>query len=411
MKTSETQTDEISDFKVMKMGLNEVGSGERVHIGFFGMRNAGKSSLVNAFTGQKLSVVSDVKGTTTDPVKKAMELLPLGPVLIIDTPGIDDEGALGEMRVQKAKEILSKTDVAILVCDAEKGITDSDESLIEIFKEKKLPFVIAFNKSDLLTSAKESEGNRVYVSALTGENIELLKNTVASLCKEATEKRYIVSDLISEGDVVVLVTPIDEAAPKGRLILPQQQTIRDILDKGAIAVTTQVFTLSKTRSSLKEKPRMVITDSQAFGKVSALVPLDIPLTSFSILFARYKGELQSLIEGAAALDKLSDGDRVLISEGCTHHRQCGDIGTVKMPAWIKKHTGKNITFDFTSGGEFPEDLSSYALVVHCGGCMLGEREMKSRQEKAMTEAVPMVNYGMAIAHMNGILKRSLEIFE
>ena len=269
------------------MGLNEVGSGERVHIGFFGMRNAGKSSLVNAFTGQKLSVVSDVKGTTTDPVKKAMELLPLGPVLIIDTPGIDDEGALGEMRVQKAKEILSKTDVAILVCDAEKGVTDSDESLIEIFKEKKLPFVIAFNKSDLLTSGKESEGNRVYVSALTGENIELLKNTVASLCKEATEKRYIVSDLISEGDVVVLVTPIDEAAPKGRLILPQQQTIRDILDKGAIAVTTQVFTLSKTLSSLKEKPRMVITDSQAFGKVSALVPLDIPLTSFSILFASF----------------------------------------------------------------------------------------------------------------------------
>ena len=392
------------------MGLNEVGSGERVHIGFFGMRNAGKSSLVNAFTGQKLSVVSDVKGTTTDPVKKAMELLPLGPVLIIDTPGIDDEGALGEMRVQKAKEILSKTDVAILVCDAEKGVTDSDESLIEIFKEKKLPFVIAFNKSDLLTSAKESEGNRVYVSALTGENIELLKNTVASLCKESTEKRYIVSDLISEGDVVVLVTPIDEAAPKGRLILPQQQTIRDILDKGAIAVTTQVFSLSKTLSSLKEKPRMVITDSQAFGKVSAIVPLDIPLTSFSILFARYKGELQSLIEGAAALDKLSDGDRVLISEGCTHHRQCGDIGTVKMPAWIKKHTGKNITFDFTSGGEFPEDLSSYALVVHCGGCMLGEREMKSRQEKAMKKAVPMVNYGMAIAHMNGILKRSLQVF-
>ena len=410
MKTSETQTDEISDFKVMKMGLNEVGSGERVHIGFFGIRNAGKSSLVNAFTGQKLSVVSDVKGTTTDPVKKAMELLPLGPVLIIDTPGIDDEGALGEMRVQKAKEILSKTDVAILVCDAEKGVTDSDESLIEIFKEKKLPFVIAFNKSDLLTPGKESEGNRVYVSALTGENIELLKNTVASLCKEATEKRYIVSDLISEGDVVVLVTPIDEAAPKGRLILPQQQTIRDILDKGAIAVTTQVSSLSKTLSSLKEKPRMVITDSQAFGKVSALVPLDIPLTSFSILFARYKGELQSLIEGAAALDKLSDGDRVLISEGCTHHRQCGDIGTVKMPAWIKKHTGKNITFDFTSGGEFPEDLSSYALVVHCGGCMLGEREMKSRQEKAMKKAVPMVNYGMAIAHMNGILKRSLQVF-
>lgn len=393
------------------MGLNEVSSGERIHIAFFGKRNAGKSSLVNAFTGQKLSVVSDVKGTTTDPVRKAMELLPLGPVLIIDTPGIDDEGALGEMRVQKTKEILSKTDVAILVCDAEKGITDSDESLLEIFRAKKLPFLIAYNKSDLLASKKESEGNSIYVSALTGENIELLKNTVASLCKESTEKRYIVSDLISEGDVVVLVTPIDESAPKGRLILPQQQTIRDILDKGAIAVTTQVFTLSRTLDSLKEKPRMVITDSQAFGKVSQLVPDDIPLTSFSILFARYKGELQSLIEGAAALDKLSDGDRVLISEGCTHHRQCGDIGTVKMPLWIKKHTGKNITFDFTSGGEFPEDLSSYALVIHCGGCMLNEREMKSRQEKAKTEAVPMVNYGMAIAHMNGILKRSLQIFE
>lgn len=393
------------------MGLNEVSSGERLHIGFFGMRNAGKSSLVNAFTGQKLSVVSDVKGTTTDPVKKAMELLPLGPVLIIDTPGIDDEGTLGEMRVEKAREILSKTDIAILVCDAQKGVTEADNSLIEIFNEKKIPYVIAFNKSDLLEKEEESKDNTVYVSALTGKNIDLLKNTVASLCKVKGGDKYIVSNLISEGDVVVLVTPIDESAPKGRLILPQQQTIRDILDKGAIAVTTQVFSLEKTLQSLKEKPRMVITDSQAFGKVSQLVPEDIPLTSFSILFARYKGELQSLIEGAKALETLSDGDKVLISEGCTHHRQCGDIGTVKMPLWIKNFSGKEITFDFTSGGEFPQDLSEYKLVVHCGGCMLNEREMKSRQEKAQKDKIPMVNYGMAIAHMNGILKRSLEVFD
>ena len=393
------------------MGLNEVSSGERIHIGCFGMRNAGKSSLVNAFTSQKLSVVSDVKGTTTDPVKKAMELLPLGPVLIIDTPGIDDEGDLGEMRVEKAREILSKTDIAILVCDAVKGVSEADKGLVEIFSEKKIPYVIAFNKSDLLEKEKESKDNTVYVSALTGENIDLLKNTVASLCKVKTQEKYIVSDMISAGDVVVLVTPIDESAPKGRLILPQQQTIRDILDKGAIAVTTQVFSLEKTLQSLKEKPRMVITDSQAFGKVSQIVPEDIPLTSFSILFARYKGELESLIEGAKALETLSDGDKVLISEGCTHHRQCGDIGTVKMPLWIKKFSGKEVTFDFTSGGEFPNDLSQYKLVVHCGGCMLNEREMKSRQEKAAAESVPMVNYGMAIAHMNGILKRSLEVFE
>lgn len=410
LRISKTQTEEISDFKVMKMGLNEVSSGERIHIGFFGMRNAGKSSLVNAFTGQRLSVVSDVKGTTTDPVRKAMELLPLGPVVIIDTPGIDDEGALGEMRVQKAKEILSKTDIAILVCDAVRGVSDADEELIRIFSEKRIPYVIAYNKSDLLAETKESKGNTVYVSAVTGENIELLKNTVASLTKTKEEKKHIVSDLIKEGDVVVLVTPIDESAPKGRLILPQQQTIRDILDKGGIVLTVQTNQLESALNSLKEKPRIVITDSQAFGKVSDIVPEDIPLTSFSILFARYKGELKSLVDGADALEKLSDGDKVLISEGCTHHRQCNDIGTVKMPGWIKKYTGKDITFEFTSGGEFPEDLSAYALVVHCGGCMLNEREMKSRQEKAISEAVPMVNYGMAIAKMNGILKRSLQVF-
>lgn len=393
------------------MGLNEVSSGERIHIGFFGMRNAGKSSLVNAFTGQRLSVVSDVKGTTTDPVKKAMELLPLGPVLIIDTPGIDDEGALGEMRVEKAREILSKTDIAILVCDAQKGVSEADRGLIEIFNEKKIPYVIAFNKCDLLEKGKENKDNTVYVSAVTGENIELLKNTVASLCKEKSQQKFIVSDLLSEGDIVVLVTPIDEAAPKGRLILPQQQTIRDILDKGAVAITTQVFSLEKTLSSLKEKPRMVITDSQAFGKVAEIVPEDIPLTSFSILFARYKGELNSLIDGAKALETLSEGDRVLISEGCTHHRQCNDIGTVKMPGWIEKYSGCKLQFDFTSGGEFPRDLSPYKLVVHCGGCMLNEREMKSRQEKAAGENVPMVNYGMAIAGMNGILERSLSVFK
>lgn len=391
------------------MGLYEVSSGERTHIGFFGMRNAGKSSLVNAFTGQQLSVVSDVKGTTTDPVKKAMELLPMGPVLIIDTPGIDDEGALGEMRVQKAKEILSKTDIAILVCDCRKGVTETDEKLVSAFKEKNIPYVLCFNKSDL--PHKEENENAIYVSAVTGENIDLLKNTVARLAEKNKTKKYIVSDLLSEGDVVVLVTPIDEAAPKGRLILPQQQTIRDILDKGAIAVTVQDNQLKTALESLGAKPKMVITDSQAFGKVSKIVPEDIPLTSFSILFARYKGELEALVDGAKKLDSLKDGDKVLISEGCTHHRQCNDIGTVKMPGWIKKHSGKEIEFTFTSGGEFPENLSEYALVVHCGGCMLNEREMKNRQERANSQKIPMVNYGMAIAHMNGILKRSLQVFE
>lgn len=391
------------------MGLYEVSSGERTHIGFFGMRNAGKSSLVNAFTGQQLSVVSDVKGTTTDPVKKAMELLPMGPVLIIDTPGIDDEGALGEMRVQKAKEILSKTDIAILVCDCRKGVTETDEKLVSAFKEKNIPYVLCFNKSDL--PHKEENENAIYVSSVTGENIDLLKNTVARLAEKNKTKKYIVSDLLSEGDVVVLVTPIDEAAPKGRLILPQQQTIRDILDKGATAVTVQDTQLKTALESLGVKPKMVITDSQAFGKVSKIVPENIPLTSFSILFARYKGELEALVDGAKKLDSLKDGDKVLISEGCTHHRQCNDIGTVKMPGWIKNHSGKDIEFAFTSGGEFPENLSEYALVVHCGGCMLNEREMKNRQERANSQKIPMVNYGMAIAHMNGILKRSLQVFE
>ena len=393
------------------MSLNSTPSSERVNIGFFGLRNAGKSSLVNAVTGQSLSVVSDVKGTTTDPVKKAMELLPIGPVVIIDTPGFDDEGSLGELRVKKTREILAKTDIAVLVTESGSDFTEAEKELISFFREKKLPYIIARSKSDIKEYKAEAKDNEISVSAHTGENIYELRELIARLTKSAEKNKPLVSDLIGEGDKVVLVIPIDKAAPKGRLILPQQMTIRDILDSGAIAITCRDTELPETLACLKDKPRLVITDSQAFGKVSKLVPDDIPLTSFSILMARYKGELSELINGASVLSTLRDGDKVLISEGCTHHRQCNDIGTVKMPAWIKKHTGKNITFDFTSGGEFPEDLSSYALVVHCGGCMLGEREMKSRQEKATTEGVSMVNYGMAIAHMNGILKRSLEIFE
>ncbi len=393
------------------MGLNNTVSAERVHIGFFGKRNVGKSSLVNAFTGQELSVVSDVKGTTTDPVKKSMELLPLGPVVITDTPGIDDEGGLGELRVKKTREILSKIHIAVLVVHSVEGLSEEDEKLIATFKEKNIPYVTAFNKSDLLSEEKQSTDREIYVSALKKQNIDLLKNAVANLVKGAESKKVIVSDLLKKGDVVVLVIPIDESAPKGRLILPQQQTIRDILEKGCMALTVRDTELENALSCLKNKPRMVITDSQAFSKVSKIVPPEVPLTSFSILFARYKGELQGLINGADALDKLKDGDKVLISEGCTHHRQCNDIGTVKMPSWIKNYTGKNISFSFTSGGEFPEELSDYALVVHCGGCMLNEREMKSRQETAFKNSVPMVNYGMAIAKMNGILKRSLEIFE
>ena len=392
------------------MGLNDVVSAERLHIGFFGMRNAGKSSLVNAVTGQNLSVVSDVKGTTTDPVRKAMELLPLGPVVIIDTPGLDDSGTLGEMRVKKAKEVLAKTDIAILVTDSTTELTEEEKELCALFEEKKLPYIVAYNKCDLTRERKKLRDNEIYVSAVTGENIYGLKELMGALQKGAVNSKRIVADLLEPGDLVVLVIPIDESAPKGRLILPQQQTMRDILDAGCTFAACQDTDLSGLLSSLSVKPKLVITDSQAFERVSKDTPKDIPLTSFSILFARYKGDLEKLVEGAAALSDLKDGDRVLISEGCTHHRQCGDIGTVKLPGWIKKITGAKPEFSFTSGGEFPDDLSPFSLVVHCGGCMLNEKEMKHRIEKASASGVPIVNYGVAISHMNGILKRSLEIF-
>lgn len=393
------------------MSLNETVSAERVHIGFFGMRNAGKSSLVNAVTGQSLSVVSNVKGTTTDPVKKAMELLPLGPVVIIDTPGFDDEGYLGEKRVEKTNEILAKTDVAILVVDSLKGLSKSDEELIEAFKKRGIPYIIAFNKCELLDEKKILTDNEIYVSAVENENIFELKEKIGSLSKTTEKKKYVVSDLVEKGDIVVLVIPIDEAAPKGRLILPQQMTIRDLLDGNCTVIACQDTELSDTLSSLARKPKLVITDSQIFGKVSKIVPDDILLTSFSILMARYKGELDVLINGAEKLSQIKDGDRILISEGCTHHRQCNDIGTVKIPNMIRKFTKAEPEFSFTSGGEFPQDLTAYSLVVHCGGCTLNEKEMKHRVNLAKEQGVPMVNYGVAIAKMNGILDKSLEIFK
>ncbi len=392
------------------MGLNDTVSAERVHIGFFGMRNAGKSSVVNAVTGQELSVVSDVKGTTTDPVKKAMELLPVGPVVIIDTPGFDDEGVLGEKRVEKTREILAKTDIAVLVVDSVSRKSSADEELIEEFKNRELPYITVYNKKDLLELTPKAADNEIYVSALSGENIFELKEKIAALAKTKGEKKYIVSDMLEEGDIAVLVTPIDESAPKGRLILPQQMTLRDILDAHCTAIVCQVEELRGLLSSLNKKPKLVITDSQAFGKVSKAVPEDIPLTSFSILLARYKGELEALVEGAAKLKNLKDGDRVVISEGCTHHRQCNDIGTVKMPGWIKEFSGCEPEFVFTSGGEFPKSLDGISLVVHCGGCMLNEKEMKNRIKLCREAGVPIVNYGVAIAQMHGILKRSLEIF-
>ena len=392
------------------MSLNNTPSGERLHIGFFGMRNAGKSSVVNAVTNQELSVVSDVLGTTTDPVKKAMELLPLGPVVIIDTPGLDDEGTLGEMRVQKAKEVLAKTDVAILVVDATKGKSELDEELLSIFKERKLPHIVVYNKIDLISEKSEIKENEIYVSATAKENIDELKELIAKVAKLSKTQKPLVSDLLSEGDLVVLVIPIDEAAPKGRLILPQQMVIRDILDHHCMCVCTQVEELKSTLDSLSKKPKLVITDSQAFGKVAQLTPSDILMTSFSILMARYKGDLRTLINGASQLSKIKDGDKILIAEGCTHHRQCNDIGTVKMPKWIEDFTNAKPDYTFTSGGTFPDDLSEFKLIVHCGGCMLNEKEMKSRMQKANEKSVPIVNYGVAIAHMHGILKRSLAPF-
>ena len=390
------------------MSLNATPSGERVHIGFFGRRNAGKSSVVNAFTGQELSVVSEVKGTTTDPVLKSMELLPLGPVVIMDTPGFDDEGALGELRVKKTKQVLNRADCAVLVVDATQGLTPVDRELLSLFREKDLPYLIAYNKSDLAAAPGELEEPGLLVSAKTGENIHELKERVARLVDREGPQPHLVADLLAPGDLVVLVVPIDSAAPKGRLILPQQQTIRDILEARAVSVVTGVEELPQTLQSLGKAPRLVITDSQAFGAVNKLVPRQPPLTSFSILMARYKGTLDQSAAGAAQLDRLQDGDKVLLSEGCTHHRQCEDIGTVKIPRWLKEYTGKDLVLEHSSGRDFPEDLSPYRLIIHCGGCMLGEREMAYRQKTAQDAGVPFTNYGMAIAQMHGILQRSLE---
>lgn len=391
------------------MGLNDTPSGERLHIGFFGVRNAGKSSLVNAVTNQELSVVSDIKGTTTDPVYKSMELLPLGPVMIIDTPGFDDFGQLGELRIKKTKEILNHTDIAVLVTDASAGLTGTDRELISLFAAREIPYIIVYNKSDIAPKS-DLKSNEISVSALDKTNINQLKELIGTLVKTESEKLKIVGDLIQPNDFVILVVPIDSAAPKGRLILPQQQTIRDILEAGAVPVVTRETELAETLRNTGKKPAMVITDSQAFGMVSKIVPEDIPLTSFSILMARYKGFLRDAVKGAAAIGNLRDGDKVLISEGCTHHRQCEDIGTVKLPKWLAEYTGAELQLEFTSGREFPEDLSGFSLVIHCGGCMLNEKEMKFRRKAAAAQNIPFTNYGTAIAFMKGTLKRSTAIF-
>lgn len=398
------------------MGLNSTPSANRVHIGFFGRRNAGKSSVVNAVTGQELAVVSDTKGTTTDPVYKSMELLPMGPVMIIDTPGFDDEGTLGELRVRKTKQVLNKTDVAVLVVDGTEGKKQCDEELISLFQKKEIPYVVVYNKLDLLSDKEEKNGlpeidaNEMYVSALNGTGIYELKEKIGKTVSTDDLKLQIVGDIIHPSDFVVLVVPIDKAAPKGRLILPQQQTIRDILEADATAVVVKEYELKETLEHLGKKPALVITDSQVFAKVSADVPEDIPLTSFSILMARYKGFLEAAVQGVAAIEKLQDGDTVLIAEGCTHHRQCDDIGSVKIPRWLRNYTGKKIEIETSSGTEFPEDLSKYALVIHCGGCMLNEREVKYRMKCALDQGVPFTNYGITIAYMQGILKRSIQIF-
>ncbi len=401
------------------MQMNQTPSSERVHIGFFGRRNAGKSSVLNAVTGQDLAVVSDVKGTTTDPVQKSMELLPLGPVVVIDTPGIDDEGTLGALRVKKSYQVLNKSDAAVLVVDASLGLCEEDFAFIEHIQKKQIPYAVAFNKSDLAPSAslakdlqylKEHQIDFVSVSTADLSGIDTLKEKIATLAKTEDTKLRIVADLIHPSDFVVLVVPIDKAAPKGRLILPQQQTIRDILEADATAIVVKEYELRDTLAHLGKKPRLVITDSQVFAKVSADTPADIMLTSFSILFARYKGNLPALIKGVTALEQIEDGDKILVSEGCTHHRQCDDIGSVKLPRWIRQYTGKEPEFVFSSGTEFPADLSPYKMIVHCGGCMLNEREMKYRLACAKDQNIPMTNYGILIAYIQGILKRSVEPF-
>lgn len=401
------------------MSMNQTPASERVHIGFFGRRNAGKSSVMNAVTGQDLAVVSDVRGTTTDPVYKSMELLPLGPVVMMDTPGIDDEGELGALRVRKSYQVLNKTDAAVLVIDGGVGVTPEDKALLKRIREKKIPYVIAVNKKELaapdalekiVDELSSEDGEIIAVSAAAGEGIDELKEQIAATVDTEEPERYIVRDLLKPSDMAVLVVPVDKAAPKGRLILPQQQTIRDILEADAVSVVVKETELKNVLGQFQNKPKMVITDSQAFEKVAADTPEDILLTSFSILFARYKGDLAAVVKGVTALDTLEDGDAILISEGCTHHRQCDDIGTVKLPRWIREYTGKEIRIETTSGTEFPDDLTKYKMIVHCGGCMLNEREMKYRLKCAEDQGVPMTNYGITIAYMKGILKRSVEVF-
>ena len=404
------------------MGMNQTPASERVHIGFFGKRNAGKSSIINAVTGQDLAIVSDVMGTTTDPVYKTMELLPLGPVMVIDTPGIDDEGELGALRVKKSYQVLNKTDIGVLVIDSTVGKGPREEALIRRFREKGIPFIVVYNKCDLLpegqhsaagNSHADSAEHSIYVSAARNIHIQELKELIASLKPEDTHRYPLIGDLMSPGDLIVLVVPIDKAAPKGRLILPQQQTIRDILDHGGLSLVVRDTELKDALTNLRSggiTPRLVVTDSQVFARVSQDTPTHIPLTSFSILFARYKGDLGTAVQGAAALDQVQDGDKILIAEGCTHHRQCDDIGTHKIPGWIRQYTGKNPEFVFTSGTEFPDDVSGYRLVVHCGGCMLNEREMKYRTACCRDQGVPITNYGILIAQVTGILRRSLEPF-
>lgn len=392
------------------MGLNDTPLANRIHIGFFGRRNAGKSSVVNAVTGQELAVVSDTKGTTTDPVYKSMELLPLGPVVIIDTPGYDDEGHLGELRIRKTRQVLNKTDIAVLIVDALEGRGTCEEELLHLFREKELPYLVVYNKSDLLTDIPQAGEREIYVSALEKRKIHELKEKLGALAPKEGNGVRLVADLIGPKDFVVLVTPIDSAAPKGRMILPQQQAIRDVIDADAAAIVVKESELKETLENLGKRPSLVVTDSQAFGRVSKDTPEDIPLTSFSILMARYKGILDYTVPGAAYINRLKDGDRILIAEGCTHHRQCDDIGTVKLPRWLREYTGKQLSFEFCSGTEFPEDLSAYAMVLHCGGCMLNEQEIRYRMKCARDQGVPMTNYGVAIAHIHGILKRSIEMF-
>ena len=391
------------------MSMNEMPAAERVHISFFGCRNAGKSSLVNAVTGQAVSVVSEVKGTTTDPVSKTMELLPLGPVVITDTPGFDDAGGLGSLRVERTRQILRRTDLAVLVADSTAGLQETDRELLRLFGERNIPFLVAMNKQDLCRTVPEDD-RTVAVSALTGEGIRELKERMARLLPGRAAEKRLIADLVRPADCVVLVCPIDESAPKGRLILPQQHAIRDLLEAGALPLVTRETELPDALSTLAAPPRLVVTDSQAFRAVAPRVPEEIPLTSFSILMARYRGFLETAVRGVAALRSLRDGSRVLMAEGCTHHRQCNDIGTVKIPRWLREHTGRAIEIDTCSGPDFPEDLSPYTAVIHCGGCMITEKEVQTRREMAEAQGVPFTNYGLVIAHITGVLERSLRLF-